>query len=149
MIIGRPPTIVAIVMDNGERIDLDRLRGVWIGTPQSLKLDRLQAYVGKLAREWMAHEAGLDLVTLDALLSIQNEKKRNELLARFKGKDARNTQAQLAAITRARVIAAAESLRAKHTPEHKVRAEAAKIVRISRARVDQILGPVKKMKARK
>ena len=143
-----PRSIVAIVMDDGERIDVDRLRGLWGYAPQSIKIRRLRKYIEQIEREWMAFESGFNLEMVDGFLRIKKEETRDKLLARFKGKDARNTQAQLAAITKARVTEAARALRAKHTPEHKLRAQVAKDVRISRTRVDQILGPARKTKIR-
>lgn len=149
MIIGRPPrTILAIVTDKGERIDLDRFRGISKFSPQSIRLARLASYVEQLKREWLVYELGMDpnfvIPMLDAMKEIKSEEKRTNF--REWTNAAREDQAKEGKITERLLKDAEKRLRAAGTPERSIRTKAAQEAGITRARADQILGPAKKTK---
>lgn len=148
-----PPTIVAIIMDNGERIELDSMRGIsgtagtLLGTPHSVRLKILENYIFKLAREWEFHELGFNpddaIPTQDALQQINVENQ----LARFGGKDSRNNQLALATMTEERVVAAAKMYE-KTLPKHRIATTVASDLRISPQWVRTILRKHRKTKVR-
>lgn len=83
---------------------------------------------------------------------IKNEKTalRAKLAAKHKGlRAALAMQAKEGAITEKLLMTAVEDLVANGTTPHKVRKLAADKAGISRARADQILGPIRKTQARK
>jgi hypothetical protein len=79
----RPRTIVAIIRDKDERIDVDCFRGIsgsadnFMGTPESVRLIILRNYIHELACQWAAYEAGFDpyatVLMADALKEIESK----------------------------------------------------------------------------
>jgi hypothetical protein len=88
----RPRTVVAIIRDKEERIDVASFRGIrdhnrvpglpkglasYYDTPQSVRLTILRNYIDELARQWAAYEADLDpyvtVLMADALKEIESK----------------------------------------------------------------------------
>ena len=132
IVIGRPWKIVAVIFDDGSTVRVTEA-----------KLKRyLEAHDDKVILGPGWNRGSIQLRTSLRGLRRSIPKLQNLEKARLVH-DADRTR------TETLLKKAVRRLMAEHTPEHRVRALAAKEAGITRTRADQILGPVKKTKVRK
>ena len=144
-----PPRIVEIVYDDGTRMKLDDMMpGPQRRWRESERVQVLRENLAQLERQWLCVELGIDYsVTgeLDALDAIETQERNADLISRLPLPKESKKEGD---ITREQVADAERAIRDMQRddpdayPEHRIRGLIAERAGVSRARVDQILGPV-------
>mgnify|MGYP000511510268 CR=1 FL=1 len=148
----RPSKVVALIFDDGTRRNVEELYRAAYSGSELTRMVLLMNDIRRLALEWGAYEMGGDpkliIPMIDAFEQIEKDDKRAAFFERTLA--SKMEQAKEGDITRRRLEEAQARLRKAKTPEHRIREKAAKEAGVTRARADQILGPVKaKTKARR
>lgn len=148
-------TIVAIITDKGEQIDVASFRGIhdssrvpglpksyasYFDTPQSIRLNVLRNYIDELALQWAAYEAGFDPHIATAMADALKEIKSKEV-SETNSKNAGNSRNEFAKRANAKqvLLAFKDQFERVEGKTHGWRAKAYKAFLIDPATLKRIL----------